>query len=91
MRKGGKMLNKLKRISTRQELLLAMRVISLMVLVILTISGCATSRSVYVLDREELVKVKIGETITAKFDGYFFSNRAISRVMNTKVEDANLK
>lgn len=52
-----------------------------------SISGCATKRGVYVLDREELVKVTAGDALTAKFDGYLLSNRAIDRVMNAKVDD----
>ena len=49
-------------------------------------SGCAI-KSVYVLDQAEIVKVKAGDKVDAKVDGYVFSNRAIDRVMNVKVDD----
>ena len=54
--------------------------------VLLNCSGCART-SVYVLDQQELVKVKSGDTITAKFDGYLMSNRAITRAMGARVDD----
>ena len=53
----------------------------------LNCSGCAFNKSVYVLDQAELQKVKAGDKIEAKFDGYVFSNRAIDRVMSVKVDD----
>lgn len=53
-------------------------------------SGCGNT-SIYLLDQKEIVKVKSGETISSTYDGYFFSNRAISRVMKAKVEDIKLK
>jgi hypothetical protein len=53
------------------------------------ISGCATR--VYVLDKEELVKVKAGDNVIAKFDGWLLSQRAVNRVMNAKINDVNLK
>lgn len=59
-------------------------------LTLLAVSGCATT-SVYVLDQKELVKIKTGETLTATYDGYFFSNRAIQRIMKAEVEEVKLK
>ena len=56
----------------------------------LTVSGCATT-SIYVLDKEGLVKVKAGDSITSKFDGWLLSQRAVNRVMKAKVEDVKLK
>lgn len=50
------------------------------------VSGCARN-SVYVLDQAELVKVKAGDKVDAKFDGWLLSNRAVDRVMNAKVDD----
>ena len=58
---------------------------SLMVLV-----GCSTT-SVYVLNEEELVRVKASQTVTAKYDGWLLSDRAVNRVMNAKIKDTNLK
>jgi hypothetical protein len=53
-------------------------------------AGCG-STSVYVLDKEELIRVKAGSVVTAKFDGWVLSDRAVTRVMNAKIKDANLK
>jgi len=53
-------------------------------------SGCATT-SVYVLDQAELVKVKAGETITAKFDGWLMSQRAVDRILDARIKGINLK
>lgn len=52
--------------------------------------GCG-STSVYVLNQEELVRVKASQTVTAKYDGWLLSDRAVTRVMNAKIKDANLK
>ena len=59
--------------------------ISLTVLV-----GCSRI-SVYVLDQAELVKVRSGETITAKYDGWLLSQRAVDRVINAKIKAVNLQ
>lgn len=65
--------------------LMALLLISLIVL-----EGCSRT-SVYVLDQAELVKVKTGDTLTAKFDGWLLSNRAVDRVMNAKIKAVNLQ
>ena len=49
--------------------------------------SCATKSSVYVLDQAEVIKIKAGDQVTAKYDGWVFSNRAVDRVMNAKVDD----
>ena len=67
---------------------LKLLLISLIVLIILT--GCGRT-SVYVLDQQELVKVKSGDVVTTKFDGWLLSQRAVERVMNAKVEKEKLK
>ena len=54
------------------------------------ISGC-TRTSVYVLDKEELIGVKAGETVTVKFDGWVLSQRAVDRVLDAKIKGVNLK
>ena len=54
------------------------------------ISGCA-STSVYVLDQAELIKVKTGDNITAKYDGWLLSQRAVDRVLDAKIKGVNLK
>jgi hypothetical protein len=54
------------------------------------ISGCA-STSVYVLNEAELIRVKKDQAITAKFDGWLLSDRAVDRVMNAKIKATNLQ
>ena len=63
---------------------------ALILLIGLSVSGCGQV-SMYVLDQKELVKVKAGDVITAKFDGYLLSNRAIQRVMKTDIEEIKVK
>ncbi len=72
----------------RNSMVLKLLLISLIAFSIL--AGCNTT-SVYVLDQQELVKVKSGDTVTAKFDGWLLSQRAVERVMNAKVEKELLK
>jgi len=43
------------------------------------------------LDQAELVRVKQGEQVTAKYDGWLLSDRAVDRVMNAKIKEMNLK
>jgi len=54
------------------------------------ISGCART-SVYILDQAELVRVKKDQTVTAKYDGWLLSDRAVDRVMNAKIKAVNLQ
>lgn len=54
------------------------------------LAGCSTT-SCYVLDQQELVKVKSGDVVTAKFDGWLMSNRAVDRVMDAKIMETKLK
>jgi len=54
-------------------------------------SGCARGTSVYVLDQAEIIKVKAGQNITASYDGWVLSNRAVDRVMNAKIKAVNLQ
>lgn len=67
---------------------MGMLLISLMLSTMLT--GCGRT-SVYVLHQDELVKVKAGDALTAKFDGWLLSNRAVARVMNAKIEAVKLQ
>ena len=59
-------------------------------MVLITLTGCSTT-SVYVLDKKELVRVKSGETIEAKYDGWLLSDRAVDRVMNAKISKTKLQ
>ena len=61
-----------------------------LVLFLMVLAGCSGT-SVYVLHEKELIRVKAGETITVKFDGWVLSDRAVDRVMNTKIKATNLK
>jgi hypothetical protein len=54
------------------------------------ISGCART-SVYVLDQAELIRVKRDQTITAKYDGWLLSDRAVDRILNAKIKAVNLQ
>ena len=65
------------------------RMIALAIFSIL-LGGCA-STSVYVLDQAELVRVKSGQAVTAKFDGWLLSDRAADRVLNAKIKGVNLQ
>ena len=66
-----------------------------MIVVVLAICSMAlvscARTSVYVLDQAELIKVKAGDQVLAKFDGWVMSNRAVDRVMNAKVDEVKLK
>lgn len=65
-------------------------IVSLIFLMLLITSiGCSTT-SVYVLDQKELVRVKSGETVEAKYDGWLLSDRAVDRVMNAKIAQTKL-
>ena len=67
--------------------------ISLMALLLIFwmgLAGCSRTL-VYVLDQAELVKIKSGETVTAKYDGWLLSQRAVDRVMNAKIKAINLQ
>jgi hypothetical protein len=54
------------------------------------VSGCIRT-SVYVLDQAELVRVKSGQTVTSKYDGWLLSDRAVDRVLNAKIKAVNLQ
>jgi hypothetical protein len=56
----------------------------------IVLTGCGRN-SVYVLNQDEILLIKKGQTITAPYDGTFYSQRAENRVMNAKVVAANLK
>ena len=53
--------------------------------------GCSTTTSIWVLNQDEIVMLKKGETLTAPYDGTFYSERAETRVMNAKKANIKLK
>ena len=63
----------------------------IVLLISLMVLGGCTSTNVYVLDKEELLRVKTGKEVTPQFDGWLLSDRAVDRVMNAKIKDVNLK
>ena len=63
----------------------------IVLLISLMVLGGCTSTNVYVLDKEELLRVKAGKEVTPQFDGWLLSDRAVDRVMNAKIKDVNLK
>ena len=52
--------------------------------------GCS-STAVYVLNKSEVERVKANQNITAKYDGWVLSDRAVNRVMNAKIKAVNLE
>jgi hypothetical protein len=54
------------------------------------LGGCART-SVFVLNKEELVRVKKGQNITVEYDGWVLSDRAVDRVLNAKIKAVNLQ
>ena len=74
----------------RNLIVLKKMTVSLIFLMLLiTSTGCSTT-SVYVLDQKELIRVKSGETVEAKYDGWLLSDRAVDRVMNAKIAQTKL-
>lgn len=62
----------------------------ILLLFLMGLAGCS-STSVYVLDQKELIRVKSGQNITASYDGWILSDRAVDRVMNAKIKAVNLQ
>ena len=57
---------------------------------LMLLGGCA-STSVYVLNKEEVIRVKKEQVITTQYDGWLLSDRAVDRVMNAKIKAVNLQ
>lgn len=57
---------------------------------LMALTSCSRT-SVYVLDQAELVRVKSGQSVEARFDGWLLSDRAVDRVMNAKINGVKLK
>ena len=51
--------------------------------------GCA-GNTTYVIQDREIIRVKAGQNVTASYDGWVMSDRAVNRVMDTKIKGANL-
>ena len=68
-----------------------MRLLMIALAICSTLSAGCTSSSVYVLDQAELIRVKKDQTITAKYDSWLFSDRAVTRVLDAKIKKVNLE
>ena len=57
------------------------------------LSGCSSSQkmSVWVINQDEIQMMKKGDTMTAPYDGTFYSKRAESRIMDAKIMAIKLK
>ena len=62
----------------------------IVLLFLMALVGC-NKTSVYVLNQKELLRVKAGQNITAVFDGWLLSQRAVDRIMNAKIKAVNLE
>ena len=74
---------------TRTTIITSIEVI-LCFCVLLAIGGCSTSTT-YVIKQDEIIKVTPGQIVTAPYSGWLLSQRAVERIMHTKVVDTNLK
>lgn len=68
-----------------------MRLKMIVLLIFSTVLVGCSSTSVYVLNKSEVERVKANQNITAKYDGWLLSDRAVIRVMNAKVKAVNLE
>lgn len=66
------------------------RTIVLLIFLTLSVIGCSTTK-VYVLQKEEVIRVKTGQNVTIEYDGWVLSDRAVDRIMNAKIEGVRLK
>ena len=68
-----------------------MRLRMIVLLIFSTVLVGCSSTSVYVLNKSEVERVKANQNITAKYDGWLLSDRAVTRVMNAKIKAVNLE
>ena len=68
-----------------------MRLRMIVLLIFSTVLVGCSSTSVYVLNKSEVERVKANQNITAKYDGWLLSDRAVARVMNAKIKAVNLE
>ncbi len=58
---------------------------TLILIILLCIAGCAKPTVLYVIDKEDIMAVRKGETVTAPKDGYFLSAFYVKEVMSASV------
>jgi len=52
--------------------------------------SCSTNTT-YVIKQDEVIKVTKGQSYIAPDNGWLLSDRAVARIMHTRVVDTNLK
>lgn len=75
---------KQRRILKKLKLLVIFSMLSTM------LAACSTSTT-YVTKQDEIIKVTKGQSYIAPDNGWMLSDRAVARIMHTKVVDTNLK
>ena len=68
-----------------------MRIKMMTLLLFLTLSAGCASNVTWVLQEKELIRVKSGQNVTATFDGWLLSDRAVNRIMDTEIKGTNLE
>jgi hypothetical protein len=64
---------------------------TILLLILSTLFLSCANTTVYVLNKDEVVRVKKTQTITSNYDGWLLSDRAVNRVMNTRIKAVNLE
>ena len=75
---------KQKQILRKLRLLLIFSILSMMLV------SCSTNTT-YVIKQDEVIKVTKGQSYIAPDNGWLLSDRAVARIMHTRVVDTNLK
>jgi len=57
----------------------------------INLTGCSPATVVCVLNQDEIIMVEKGDTLTAPYDGTFYSARAEKRIMNARKITTDLK
>jgi len=52
--------------------------------------GCSYTKA-YIINQSEIIRVKANQNITAEYDGWLLSDRAVDRIMDIKIKKVNLK
>lgn len=65
------------------------RIIVLLIL-LMGLVGCSYTKA-YIINQSEIIRVKANQNITAEYDGWLLSDRAVDRIMDIKIKKVNLK
>ena len=63
---------------------------TMLVIFWMVLGGCSRTY-VYVLEEKEIERVKVGQVVTATYDGWLYSDRAVDRVMDVKVKKEKMR